>query len=95
MSDPVQFSQICDGKSPLSQSALIVSDPVQVSQIHYEEAPHITLWSWYNSKWLAEVDFPSQIWEALIVSDPVQISPAGHFPSQIWEALIISDPVQP
>ena len=31
MSDPVQISQIRDGKSPLSQPALILSDPVQIS----------------------------------------------------------------
>ena len=33
VSDPVQISQIRDGKSPLSQPALIVSDLVQISQI--------------------------------------------------------------
>ena len=82
VSDPVQISQICDGKSPLSQPALIVSDPVRFSQIRDGKSP-------LSQPALIVSDlvqFPK-----FVTENPPS---ASHFPSRIWETLIVSDPVQ-
>ena len=36
---PDTLSQLCDGKFSISQPALIVSDPVQISQIRQAKSP--------------------------------------------------------
>ena len=74
VSDPVQVSQICDGKSPLSQPALIVFDLVQFSQIRDGKSHLSRFPKFVTENPPSASHFPSRIWEALIVSDLVQIS---------------------
>merc|ERR1711994_1034980 len=96
VSDPVQVSQICDGKSPLSQPALIVSNPVRISQICDGKSPlsqpalimsdPVQVSQICDGKWPAEGGFSvTNLGNLDKIRHDQGFLAEGDFPSRIWE----------